>query len=255
LTNWTNNYSIIFFDELDSTSKEAERFITRGVKGKYLIVASKQTGGFGRSGNEWHSPKGNLYCSIVFDHNNDPASLSQLSFLTSLSCWEVIQDLLYASEPDLFSRSLKIKWPNDLLINEKKFCGILLRSFPHMDLLTGELTNYLVMGIGINLNSSPIINNYPTTSLKEEGIGYISRDEILNKLMEKFNKNYKSWQRKGFSAIRERWLENAYRVGEEVSINVKGEKISGIFKEIDESGQMIIESVSGILHKIITCDA
>lgn len=255
MTSWAHDYSIVFFDELDSTNLEATRFIARGVNGKHIIVAASQRQGHGRSGNEWHSPVGNLYFSIVFNHKHDVSSLSQLTFLASLSCCEAIQSILHSSEPNLFARSVKIKWPNDLLFNDRKFCGILLQSFPRLDLQTGKLVQYLVIGIGINLNSSPKIAHYQTTSLKEEGIMYDSCSSVLSKVMECFNKNYKSWQRNGFSDIRDRWLKNAYRFGEEISIKVKGEKVSGIFKDIDESGQMIIESRSGIVHKIITCDA
>jgi BirA family biotin operon repressor/biotin-[acetyl-CoA-carboxylase] ligase len=321
----------MFFDKLDSTSLEAKRLIARGGKGKHVIVAAEQLLGQGRSGNSWHSPQGNLYCSLVFDHKHDLAKLSQISLVTSLSCFEVMQELGEASEPSLFPRSFKIKWPNDLLLNGKKFCGILLQAFSQMDAASKEIVNYLVIGIGINLISSP--NNhinamkeyqapfslstpphassqrklgsstypseswdpnsshkagssgqargkgldpslrwddagrvkrfqdanasnqvYPTTSLKEEGVRYGSLNEVLHRLMERFNENYKLWQKKGFSDIRARWIQNAHNLGAKAQIKVMGERISGLFKDIDEEGQMILETESGVLRKVITCD-
>jgi BirA family biotin operon repressor/biotin-[acetyl-CoA-carboxylase] ligase len=251
---WLDEYSIMFFDKLDSTSLEAKRLIAREGKGKHVIVAAEQLLGQGRSGNSWHSPQGNLYFSLVFDHKHDLAKLSQISLVTSLSCFEVMQELGEASEPSLFPRSFKIKWPNDLLLNGKKFCGILLQAFSQMDAASKEIVNYLVIGIGINLISSPVNQAYPTTSLKEESVRYDSLNEILHKLMERFNENYKLWQMKGFSDIRTRWIQNAHNLGAKAQIKVMGERISGLFKDIDEEGQMILETESGVIRKVITCD-
>lgn len=259
---WTDQYSTIFFDELDSTNLEAKRLIEAGVSGKHVVVAAKQHLGMGRSGKNWDSPFGNLYFSIVLDHSHDLSSVSQLSLVASLSCCEAMQSML-SDDLDLLPKIFKIKWPNDIFLNGKKFCGILLQAFPRVE--AGVVTNHLVIGIGVNLVSSPTLvianeaegvkgNNYYSTSLKEEGVAYGSLEEVLHRIMERFNKNYKLWQDKGFSAIREGWLMNAYNSGKEVSANINGEKIAGIFKTIDEEGLMIIELKSGILHKVITCD-
>lgn len=256
---WTDQYSTIFFDELDSTNLEAKRLIDAGASGGHVMVAAQQSLGMGRNGKDWDSPLGNLYFSIVLDHSHDLASLSQLSLVTSLSCCEAMQSML-GEDLDLLPRTFKIKWPNDLLLNGNKLCGILLQSFPRVE--EGRVTNHLVIGIGVNLVSSPFPSHtssssnipYYSTSLKEEGVAYGSREEVLHRIMERFNNNYKLWQDEGFSAIREGWLMNVYNLGKEVYVNVNGEKISGIFKTIDEAGQMIIELKSGILHKVVTCD-
>jgi len=250
---WLDEYSIIFFDALDSTNLEAKRLIRRGVRGKRVIASFKQLRGQGTNGNFWSSPDGNLYFSIVFDHENNLSNLSQLSLVTSLSCHEAMQSLLEDSHPSLLPRSFKIKWPNDLLLNGKKFCGILLQTLPFMNLHKNEVLNYLIIGIGVNLICSPKNINYLATSLKEEGVQH-NYDDVLHKIMERFHENYKRWQVEGFSDIRTKWMQNTYNVGKKVFLNIKGEKISGVFKEIDEEGQMIIESESGCLHKVTTCD-
>jgi BirA family transcriptional regulator, biotin operon repressor / biotin---[acetyl-CoA-carboxylase] ligase len=250
---WLNKYSIIFFDVLDSTDLEAKRMIKRGVRGNHVIVSAVQTRGKGRNGNFWHSPDGNLYFSIVFDHKNNLSNLSQLSLVTSLSCHEAMQYFLNDKELSLFPKLFKIKWPNDLLLNDKKFCGILLQTLPCMDVHEDKIINYLIIGVGMNLTNSPKNINYLTTSLKEEGIEHKYND-VFNKIMERFNENYKLWQAEGFSDIRSRWIQNTYNVGKKVFFDMKGKKNSGLFKDIDEDGQMVIELESGVLHKVTSCD-
>lgn len=251
---WLDEYSVIFFDKIDSTSLEAKRLIDRGVADSYVITASEQSLGKGRDGKFWCSPKGNLYFSIVFSHKNKLSNLSQISLVVSLSCYEAVQHLLENSELSLFPMSFKIKWPNDLLINDKKFCGILLESVPYINSSKGELINYLVIGIGINLVSSPKDSNYLSTSLQEEGIQYNSYNALLHKIMERFTINYKLWQTEGFSNIRSKWIKNAYNIDKKISVNMNGKKIFGFFKDLDDEGQMIIESDCGDIHKIATCD-
>lgn len=251
--NWLDKYSVIFFDRLDSTNLEAERLVNRGTIGEYVIVSSMQSAGQGRNENSWHSPEGNLYFSIVFNHENDLSKLPQISLVTSLSCCEAMHNLLADNEASLFPRLFQIKWPNDLLLNGKKQCGILLRSLPYVCANT-EPVNYLIVGIGMNLTSSPKNLNYQTISLGEEGIQYNSKDEVLHKIMERFNENYKVWQSEGFSAIRVRWMDCAYNVGKEISFSMRGERFSGTFKEIADDGQIVLELKSGELHKVATCD-
>ena len=250
---WLNKYSIIFFDALDSTNLEAKRMIRRGVRGEHVIVSSIQVKGEGRNGNFWHSPDGNLYFSIVFDHKNNLSNLSQLSLVTSLSCHEAMQCFLNDKELSLFPKLFKIKWPNDLLLNGKKFCGILLQTLPCMDVHEDKIINYLIIGVGMNLTNSPKNINYLPTSLKEEGIQH-KYNEVLNKIMERFDKNYKLWQAEGFSDIRSRWIQNTYNIGKKISFNMKGKRISGLFKDINEDGQMVVELESGVLHKVTSCD-
>ncbi|NRA73407.1 MAG: biotin--[acetyl-CoA-carboxylase] ligase [Rickettsiales bacterium] len=251
---WLDKYSVIFFDKLDSTNLEAKRLISRGIDDDYLIVASEQSVGKGRNGKFWCSPEGNLYFSITLNHKNDLSNLSQISLITSLSCCEAIYSILEESEPSLFPRSLKIKWPNDLLINDKKFCGILLESVPYMVPVENKIIYYLIIGVGMNLKSSPKNLDYLTTSLKEEGINYNSRNDLLHKIMEKFSVNYKLWTTKGFADIKHRWMHYAYNVGKKISVNVNGKKIVGLFKDLDNNGQMVIEEDSGAICKIATCD-
>ena len=251
---WLDEYSIIFFDKLDSTNLEAKRLINRGIKDNYIIVASEQYLGKGRNGNIWYSPEGNLYFSIMLRHKNNISTLSQISLIISLSCHEAMQYVLRDNELSLFPRSFKIKWPNDLLINGKKFCGILLESLPYITPIENIITHYLIVGVGINLISSPKNLNYLTTSLKEEGIQYNSRNELLHQIIKRFDENYKFWQIKGFADIKNRWLQNVYNIGKKISVNMKGKQLSGIFKDLDDNGQMIIESDSGNVHRIATCD-
>ena len=106
------------YDELDSTNAEARRLAEQGERGPLWIVASEQTGGRGRHGRQWVSEPGNLYATRLFAIAAEPAVATQLSFVAAVAVREAVTKLF----PDI---SPRIKWPNDLLIDGAKFCGLL----------------------------------------------------------------------------------------------------------------------------------
>ena len=161
------------FKKINSTNDTAIRLIKEGEESG-IITADTQTKGKGQRGNKWISKKGNLFITIFFNIN-DQISLKKL---TSISCKIVKRSLL-----KLINKKITIKKPNDLLINKKKVCGIL------QETVFFKNKKFAIIGIGLNINRSPIIDNYPTTHLN-----FFSKKKITSfKIYNEIKKNFESY--------------------------------------------------------------
>ena len=166
-----------FYKKINSTNDTAVKKIRKGFR-RGLVFAMEQTKGRGQYGKKWISLKGNLFLSVFIEIKNQ-ISLKKITFL---NC-QIIKKIL----SKLFKTKLTIKFPNDLLINKKKVCGILQETISNND------KKFIIIGIGINLIKNPMIKNYPTTNLLEETGIKISRFQLLNVIKEDFEKNLKKF--------------------------------------------------------------
>ena len=156
------------FKNVNSTNDIAIRLI-RNTNNKFgIIIADKQKKGRGQHGKKWISYKGNLFVSIFFSLEKINMSLKQL---TKVNCF-LIKKILSR----YCKNKISIKYPNDLLVNKKKICGIL------QETLKKANTTYFITGVGINLIKSPNIKNYPTTSLLELTKIKVSKKKITLEL-------------------------------------------------------------------------
>ena len=161
------------FKSVTSTNDIAIKKIKKGISSG-LIVAKKQTKGRGRYGNKWIYLKNNLFMSVFFNLNNNIG----LKKLTYISCKIVKISLL-----KLLNKKIMIKRPNDLLIDNKKICGIL------QEIVFFKKKKFVIIGIGINIDRSPIIDNYPTSY-----INFFSKKKITSfKIYNEINKNFESY--------------------------------------------------------------
>ena len=142
---------IFNFTKIESTNDFARTLITEHKISKGIVTADEQTKGRGRYGNQWSSPKGNLYFTIFFPILR--SNLKKIQFLVQLQIRNILKKYRI--------KNLSLKWPNDLYINNKKVCGILQESIVFKKF-------FLIIGIGINIQSSPKIKKYPTTYLNKE---------------------------------------------------------------------------------------
>ncbi|GMO56016.1 MAG: hypothetical protein Ta2D_00020 [Rickettsiales bacterium] len=218
--NKISNYNIVELDEVDSTMLKIKEYEVNTI-----LVAQKQTNGRGKDNRVWNSEKnGNLYFSMLLNAEKQ-LNYSQLSFVVSLAFRDAI--------PNSIS-----KWPNDILLNDKKCCGILL-----------QLDNKkLIIGCGLNIKTYPPNTSFPATSLKDEGF-IIDRIEILKVFLQNFNNYYEIWEKNGFSIIREKWLEKCYNLKKKIKINEK----EGIFFDIDNEGALLL-SIGDKIEKITSGD-
>ena len=164
------------FKKVKSTNNTAIRLIKRGIDSG-VVSANVQTKGKGQRGNKWISKKGNLFISIFFKVNSK-LSLKKITTINLSILKKIISSQIVGK--------IYIKLPNDILIYKKKVSGIL------QEIMYKNNNKYLIVGIGINIISSPNIRNYPTTYLNKYSKKKINKIKILNKIKLNFEKKYKN---------------------------------------------------------------
>lgn len=239
---WLNRYNLLLFETVDSTNSEGLRLAKAGPIGDFVIISNIQTGGRGTNSKDWFSASGNLHASILLQTNYTPQQCLQLSFLASYSLYEAIN---YIAQTQDITLPLKLKWPNDLLIKNSKVAGILLESIKIND------TRYLVIGFGVNIIDKPNIK-IKTAHLQEYGVKIANTDFLLNILMSKFETNYRFWQRKrNFSELKQKWLDNAFKFKEKLTIRTNNKSVAGIFEDININGEIILLLKNQLYQKIL----
>lgn len=221
-------HEIIELDEIDSTNDELRRMAEKGAKHFTIVSAQKQTRGKGRHSRTWESPKGNLYLSILIKNSKFDVAY-QLSFVAGLAVLDTIQTFIPVHEA-------KLKWPNDVLVNDKKIAGILLESSSSQS----GIMDYLIIGFGINVKDSPdYATNMKALGFKQP-FGNVKRH-----LIDKFEKYYTLWLDDGFGRIGELWLRNAAYLGEKIRVNLPEKEVEGIFRGLTPKGELILETKDG----------
>ncbi len=171
------SFKFLYYKKVKSTNDIAIREIKKNCHSG-VIVADKQSKGRGRYGNKWISYNGNIFISIYF-RIKKKISINKLNKLNSL--------LIKKALSEIIKKKITIKPPNDLLINKKKFVGIL------QETLVKNNVKYIIIGIGINLIKNPIIKNYPTTNLLKETKMRISKKKLIKAVFKQFEKNQKKF--------------------------------------------------------------
>jgi BirA family biotin operon repressor/biotin-[acetyl-CoA-carboxylase] ligase len=226
-------YRLVALGTVDSTNEEARRQAVLGdvaTPDGTLVWAETQTAGRGRRGRTWQSPPGNLYCSLVLRPECPVACAAELGFVAGLALYDTVGSLAIPGT------SAHCKWPNDVLINERKAAGILLES----ESAGSGMPEWVILGIGLNVAHHPVDAEYPATSLHAEG----SRDVGVIDALESFARHFLTWTNRwlddGFAPIRQNWLWRAKGVGEEIVIRLERETLKGVFKDLDANGALIL---------------
>ena len=209
--------------DLEETNDEIKNI--KDLSAPTIITTQKQTKGRGRRGRNWEPIHGNLFFS--YNLKFDAKDLSKLVCLVGLSLAKTIKSLS-------LSLDVKIKWPNDVMVNGGKISGILIENIKD---------NYWSIGIGVNIVASPNINNsnYTPTSLKEHGI-ILDRMEFLRYYMKNFNKDYKQYLDNGFELVKKQWLELALNLDKNVTIQNEQIQKKGKFITLDDNGYLILKN-------------
>ncbi len=211
-----------------STNDEARRAAEAGAAPGLLVWADEQTGGRGRRGRQWHSPPGNLYLSALLDPGPDFARAAQLSFACALA----VHDALAAHVP---AGLLGLKWPNDVLLAERKVCGILLES--------GRLAGgraYVIAGIGINLRHAPAhTDGLPAIALAETGAAP-APERLLGDLAPALGRWVAAWRSDGFAALRAGWCARPNSLGRRHRVRLPDEEFEGLALDLDDSGALVL---------------
>jgi BirA family transcriptional regulator, biotin operon repressor / biotin---[acetyl-CoA-carboxylase] ligase len=169
-----------------STNNLALKLIKKKNSKPTMIISNIQTHGRGTMGKKWVSKKGNLFISIFFEMNQKRINYKHFATLNAY--------LLKSTISNEFSKKIKIKWPNDLLYNKKKICGIL------QEVVNFKDKKFLIVGIGINTNVDPKNKGFLSTSLKKITDKDIDNNKVLNKIKKKYEKFLK--EAKTFSYLK-----------------------------------------------------
>jgi len=236
---------IHYFPELKSTNimaKEKALHRAEGVSEGTLIIAERQSGGKGRLGRKWFSPAGGIWLSIILYPQLSPSYISRVTLMTAVAAVKAIE-ICTQIEP-------QIKWPNDILINEKKVCGILTEMSAELDII-----NWVVVGIGVNVNIDhqrfPEDIQANTISLKEVSGEEVLRVKLAQTFLQEFEKYYESLKRREFSSILKEWKLYSHTLGRKIRVDMGERIVTGEAVNINEDGALILKKEDGELIKII----
>jgi BirA family transcriptional regulator, biotin operon repressor / biotin---[acetyl-CoA-carboxylase] ligase len=218
----------IIYEVLGSTNAEALALARAGERGPLWLTATSQSAGRGRRGSQWVSPPGNLHATLLLTEPSSPAKAPQLSFVTALA----VHDAIAECAPHL-GPLLKVKWPNDLLIQKAKVAGILIEG-------ESEPVFAVAIGIGVNCAAHPDTTDYPATDLAAMG-ALVVPDALFAVLSAAMDRRLAQWkQGQGFAEIRADWLKRAAGLGEMLQVRLPERELSGRFDGLDESGRLLL---------------
>lgn len=239
---------LIYFESVESTNRLLNELAEKGKEDGAVLISDRQTGGKGRLGRQWFSPGGvNLYLSALLRPEVNPQNSAVFTFIASLALLKTL---------DALNISSQIKWPNDLLINNKKVAGVLTEMKNE-----GNKLEFIILGIGLNINltSDAIKENLPkisdsVTSLSIEKNMVLDREDVAAKLIGFLDEYYLQFMSEGINSIVAEWSNRWGMLNEEISVKVDNKIIRGIARKVDNYGFLYIENDKGNLEKIIAGD-
>lgn len=235
----------VHVQSVGSTNVELAQIFVRDGKAldRHWLTAGEQTIGRGRRSREWVSPPGNLYASLCLDITGLPdQKLSVMPLAIGVAIHRCVSQLIAAD--------VRLKWPNDVLIDGGKCCGILLER--HVHAVSGDVG--LIAGMGLNIASHPSNTPYPATNLGLHGFnGTLST--VFNTLSAVIADTVADLQSAGFvTRIQKEWLSRAKGIGEPVTVNLANETLQGIFERLDDEGRLQLRLGDGTLRTITAGD-
>ncbi len=235
------------FEIIDSTNAEARRRAEAGERGPLWITAAEQTAGRGRRGRQWDTSQGNLAATLLMTTGRTPADAARTSFVAALA----VADLVAAYVPEGL---VKLKWPNDVLLEGRKASGILIESGRHAD----HSGLWLAVGIGVNLAHAPTDVERPATSISDHLVVDHTTpptpSEALSHLSHAFAHRLQQWDEFGFHVIAEAWTARAIGLGGPCSARLDHETVDGTAEGLDEDGALRVRLGDGTLRRITAGD-
>lgn len=234
------------FQQTSSTNDVIEKLARGGVKEGVVVFAESQSKGRGRLGRKWISPAGKgLWFSVLLRPNLRPQETTQLTVAAATATLRAIR-----SQTGLRP---EIKWPNDILIQGRKACGILTELNAELDQV-----KYIILGIGVDVNLSA--SEFPAevrkiaTSLKIESGKPVSRAELATAILRELDLDYHRICCGQFSAVADEWEAACSTIGHEVGIRIGDRQIRGRAESLGEDGALLVRTDHGHLERIIGGD-
>lgn len=239
-------FPLHYFENVASTNAVALKLSKEGAAEGTMVLADRQTAGRGRLQRVWQSPAGcNLYFSVILRPKIALAKAPQLTFLAGVA----VADTLASFCPE----GVEIKWPNDVLINQRKVCGIL----SELNAEQGKIAAVLGIGVNVNMKKEDFASEYrqSATSLREETGRMHPREEVLCSFCTHFQRRYELFLNEGFEPLRQAWLFRTKMVGKNVRVRFGKEIKAGVVSGLDEDGALLLADAKGALERIIAGDA
>jgi BirA family biotin operon repressor/biotin-[acetyl-CoA-carboxylase] ligase len=249
-------YRLAAYATIGSTSSEALSRARAGDPGRLWVAAREQTSGHGRRGRAWQTQSGNLAASLLLRLPGFETASATLGFAAGLA----LESAIRACAPDVAlslalddaggpRARLRLKWPNDVLVDGAKVAGILLEAVT----MPGA-ANSVVIGIGVNVLHAPEGVPYPATSLSACG-AKVTAEELFTALAEAWVEHEIVWDGgRGFGAIRRRWLERATGLGAPIAVRLGDDVLRGTFETIDADGRLVVRAADGSARTIAAGD-
>ncbi len=237
---------IIHHEETESTNTDARALAEQGAADGTLVVAECQTAGRGRMGRPWVSPAGDgIYASLILRPDMPLHRVPLLTLLTAVAAAEAIRRVT--------GLSACIKWPNDLLIGNRKVAGVLTEAASEIDAV-----EFVIVGLGMNVNTPkhklPPRPLYPATSIRAESGQPVDRLGLLVATLDRFGYWYRRLGADGADSLRQRWLELSGMQGRRIRIQREAITIRGTVDGIDTDGALLLTDSAGRPQRIYSGD-
>ncbi len=225
--------NIYHFKTIDSTNLYAKKLVKKGTPEGTVVIADTQLKGRGRKERSWSSPPGGLWFSVILYPDVHPEQAMLITMTAAVSIAQAVKKVTYL-DPE-------IKWPNDIIIKNKKLCGILTELESEMDLI-----KYAVIGIGINVNNKINADLHDIAiSIKEAKGVSISCINLFHEILKKFDYHYQQFITKKYENIRKIWFYFSKIIGKKIEVQDNSNVISGNVNDIDENGHLILNTIKG----------
>jgi BirA family biotin operon repressor/biotin-[acetyl-CoA-carboxylase] ligase len=233
---------LFLYETVDSTNTIASELAEKGVAEGAVVIADSQVRGRGRLGRSWVSPPGvNVYMSIVLRPDMEPRGATLLTIMASVGCTRALRGAT--------GLDITIKWPNDLVVSEKKLGGILTETR-----MGQKRIEHAVIGIGININMDsdvlPAVVKEVATSIKMETGRLFSRTEIIKEVLNEINDWYNVLREKRHGELLCQWKQVTSTLGRKVEIVLGNEMLNGLAESITDEGMLIVRLPSGASREI-----
>lgn len=235
---------IKYFDTIDSTNDAARKMAYNGCHEGLVVAADFQTAGRGRLGRRWVTPpKTSIAFSLVLRPNISPKDVSGITLVMGMAVCIAIKNIATVD--------VGIKWPNDIIINRKKVCGILTEMNSNVDNV-----NYVIVGVGINVNVENFtdgLKDIATSIFIETGLK-LSREHVLAAVLNEFESLYDRFKSSGLAAIIKEYKAYSKTLGSLVKVQSVDEEYEGVAVDITDEGLLVVRLQDGSERLVISGD-
>ena len=236
--------NLYVYNEVSSTNTLAKFLAMNDVENGSVVISEKQTNARGRSGKAWESPIGGVWLSVILHPHVDYSKLPLITLATGVAVAKALERIGV--------KDAEIKWPNDIMIHDKKVCGILTEAVTQFNTIEN-----IIIGVGIDVNMD--ITNFPdelqagTTTIADELGEKADENTLIRVFLEEFEKIGEVFLEDGIEDILKEWRKRSYTIGKIVEVRAPFNKyydayVVGIGKE----GALIVEKIDGTLEKVIS---